>query len=104
MVNKIVKILYGIFCLLFLIVTCEDFYQALEHPEPYHFGAGNLWYYETQELYLLSNVINFFWLAAGFLFCLLQNKFRSLEWGIAIHSIFTLLYLFVCIYRARYYC
>ena len=92
---KIIKIAWGIFCLLFLALMCEDFYQALKYPGHYHFGGEGpvtLWYYETQGLYLWNCVIFFFWFTIGFIVCLLQNKFRNLRWGIAMHLFFTLLY------------
>ena len=97
---KIVKILWGVFCLLWLIVECSDFYQALKYPQLYPFGAqavSDLWYYKTQKLYLWDCVIWFFWFAVGFLFCLLQHKFQKLKWGIVIHLFFTLLILLVLI-------
>ena len=95
---KIIKIVWGIFCLLLLTVMCEDFYQALKYPGHYHFGGespvSGLWYYKTQGLYLLNCVIWFFWFTIGFIVCLLQSKFRNLRWGIAVHLFFTLLYVF----------
>jgi hypothetical protein len=94
---KIVKIVWGIFCLLFLVVVCNDFYEALIYQERYYFGSGGpapIWY-KTQELYLWHGAIMSFWFAAGFLFCLLQNKFRNIKWGIVMHLFFTLLYIFV---------
>jgi hypothetical protein len=78
---------------------CDDFYQALKHPEFYHFGGegpiADFWYYKTQELYLRSSAIMNLWFALGFLFCLLQNKFKNLKWGIVMHLFLTLLYVFI---------
>jgi hypothetical protein len=94
MIWKIIKILWGVICLLCLIIFCEDFYTALKYPEPYHFGvvpAKHLWYYKTQGAYLWFVIVLCLWFVVGFLFCLLQNKFRNLKWGIIIHLFFTLL-------------
>ena len=94
----IIKIVWGIFCLVCLIANCPDFFNALKHPELYPFGAeavSDLWWYNTQKLYLLSCVIWFFWFAVGLLFCLLQHKFQKLTWGIVIHLFLTLLYVVI---------
>jgi len=95
---NVVRIVWAIFCLFFLTVMLHDFYQALKHPELYHFGEENpfvFWYYWTQKLYLSFSVAWIFWNIAGFLFCVLQNKFKNLKWGMIIHIVITLLYLFV---------
>lgn len=103
---KVVKIAWGIFCLLSLIAGCVDFYQALKCPELYPFGAeavSDLWYYKTQELYLWYNAIWLFWFAAGILLCLLQHKFQKLKWGIIVHLFLTLLmFLLLFIYFSKY--
>jgi hypothetical protein len=87
---KIVRILWGISCLFFLIIFCDGFYQVLKYLELPFFGKPGS---QESSLFWISAIMSF-WFAAGFLFCLLQNKFRILKWGIAIHLFFTLSYLF----------
>jgi len=83
MVWKMVKILWGIFCLLCLALNCVSFYQVQKHP----------WFYK----YIGIEVYAFFilWFAVGFLFCLLQNKSQNFERSIKIHLYFTLVPLFL---------
>ena len=95
--KKIAKTIWGSFCLFGIILFCEDFHHALNHPELYYFGAegptAGIWYYKTQELYLWFAVILICWFAVGLLLCLLQYKFRFLKWGIIIHFFLSILYL-----------
>jgi hypothetical protein len=97
MALKIIKSIWGILCLLFAIIMSEDCYTVLKHPDIYRFGAEGPfpWYYETQKTYLWFGVFMISWSVGGFFFCLLQNKFRNLKWGIIIHIFTTLLYYVV---------
>ena len=103
---KVIKIVWGIYCVLALIVICVDFYDALKHPEFFPFGAeavSFLWYYKTQGAYLWYSLIDFIWYTIGFLFCLLQHKFQKIKWGIIIHLFLTLLRrLLLFIYFSNY--
>jgi len=94
---KIVKAIWGGVCILGIFLFVEDFYQAFNHPEVYHFGAegpvAGIWHYKTQASYLWSAVILVCWFVAGLLLCLLQHKFRLLKWGITAHCLLTLLYI-----------
>ena len=93
----IAKVIWGGFCLFGIILFVWDFYLAFNQPELYPFGTEGpvacLWYYKTQKAYLWSAVISVCWFAAGFLFCLLQHKFRLLKWGITAHCLLTLLFI-----------
>ena len=92
----VIKVVWGILCLLMSIVLCDDFYEALKYPEKYYFGSEAMGYlYKTQELYLYTDIVLFFWFAGGFLFCLLQRKFQKLKWEIIIHLLLTLLYIVI---------
>jgi hypothetical protein len=59
--KKIAKAIWGSFCLFGATLFVEDFYQAVNHPDVYPFGAegpvAGIWYYKTQELYLWFAVI-----------------------------------------------
>lgn len=106
MLLKITKIIWGLFCLLFIIATIADFEQASKHPEFYRFGAdfyGGDWNYKTQINYLWSNVIFFFWFAVGLYFCLRQHKVKKLKWGIMAHIVISLLWVFIIPRIAGYY-
>jgi hypothetical protein len=90
MALKIVKITWAIFCLFILILFSTD------NPELYFFGSGphNVLGYRTLNEYICFTIILMIWYAMGFLFCLLQNKFKNLKWGIVIHLVVTLLYIY----------
>jgi hypothetical protein len=93
---RTIKYAWLLFCLLFLIAGCIDFYSVLKNPDIYPFGAEGPYpyWYKTQRLYLWFDAIFIIWFAMGFLFCLLQNKFKNFKWGIIIHLIVTLLYVY----------
>ncbi|MDR2042547.1 MAG: hypothetical protein LBP98_09590 [Tannerella sp.] len=97
--KKIAKAIWGSFCLFGATLFVEDFYQAVNHPEVYPFGAegpvAGIWYYKTQELYLWFAIILVCWCAVGLLLCLLQHKFRYFKWGITVHCFLTLLYILI---------
>ena len=97
--GKLTKGIWGSFCVFGIILFCEDFYQALQHPELYPLGAegpiAGIWHYRTQELYLLFGMILVFWFVAGFLLCLLHHKYQHLKWGIIAHCFLTLLYILI---------
>jgi membrane protease YdiL (CAAX protease family) len=92
---KWIKIIWGAFCLFFFIVMCDDVYDAFNYPEKYYFGSEAMgWLYKTQESYLIFGIIFAIWFIAGFIFCLLQHKYRNLKWCIAIHLLLTAAYIF----------
>ena len=94
---RIVKAIWGGFCIFGIFLFVEDFYQAFNHPELYPLRAegpvAGIWHYKTQEAYLGSAVILVCWFVVGLLCCLLQHKYRWLKWGITAHCFFTLLYI-----------
>ena len=77
---KAVKIIWGIPCFLLFIYRFVAIYRELMRP----------WYYEG--IFWYSAIVSF-WPVIGIAFCLLQNKFQNLKWGIIIHLILTLLFL-----------
>jgi len=91
----IIKIIWSIICLVFVVVSCLDFCDAVNYRERYHFGGegpiADYWWYNTQTLYLWYDIFCVIWFLVGIAFCILQYKFNNLKWGILIHIILTLM-------------
>jgi hypothetical protein len=94
---KIVKIIWGLFCLLIIVVMCLDLYDASNYPERYPFGGEGpvveLWWYKTQRHYILFSIILILWFFIGLVFCCVQHKISKLKWMILIHIFLTAVYI-----------
>jgi len=96
MILKITKIVWGIICLIFVLVPSADFYMALVTPEKYHFGGegpiADYPNYKTQEIYLTTSAVMIIWFFIGLMLCLFQRKSEKLKYGVAAHIIATFIY------------
>jgi hypothetical protein len=94
---KILKIIWGLFCLLIIVIMCLDLYYASNYPERYPFGGegpvAEFWWYKTQGLYILFGIILMFWFFIGLVFCCIQYKISNFKWGILIHIFLTVIYI-----------
>jgi len=90
---KIAKILCGMIYLYLLYAVSRELYDTLRFPfacccEIAEHGEDVM--RRRHIKWILTVAILGLWFAAGFIFCVLQHKFRNLKWGIIIHSILTL--------------
>ena len=56
------RILWGLCCLLLLLVNTSDYVQFTKHPELYPIGGVGLgWTYESNENYALASLLAIVW-------------------------------------------
>ncbi|MFS2707710.1 hypothetical protein AAH082_19525 [Phocaeicola vulgatus] len=100
------RILWGLCCLLLLLVNTGDYVQFTKHPELYPIGGEGLgWTYESHENYALACLLAIVWDIIGII-ASACHQFRYSGKILLIHAVLTLimfLYHWLCFY-CGFYC
>lgn len=85
------RILWGLCCLLLLLVNISDYVQFTKHPELYPIGYEGLgWTYESHENYALACLLAIVWEIIGIISSAC-HQFRYSGKILLIHAVLTLI-------------
>lgn len=95
------RILWGLCCLLLLLVHAGDYVQFAKHPELYPIGGEGLgWAYASHENYALASLLSIGWSMVGIIASVCY-RLRYSGKILLIHAVLTLsnlLYYQLCLY------
>ena len=87
----VLRILWGLCCLLLLWMAVSDSIQFSKHPELYPIGCEGLsWSYESSENYILTGYVVIGWSAIGFVASACY-RFKYSGKILLVHFVLTLL-------------
>lgn len=104
-IHLALRILWGLFCLLLLLLNVSDYIQFTKYPELYPIGAEGLgWTYKSYKNYTFTCLLTIFWDIVGLIVSTCY-RFRYSGKILLIHSILTLIlfiYYWICFYYGFY--
>ena len=105
-IHLALRILWGLCCLLLLLVNTGDYVQFTKHPELYPIGGEGLgWTYESHENHALACLLAIVWDIIGIISSAC-HLFRYSGKILLIHAVLTLIMIlcyWLCLY-CGFYC